>query len=50
MTKGFIPAYLKLLLNGELETRAQEAKVMLKKCVGCAWECKVDRTTGQLGS
>jgi putative pyruvate formate lyase activating enzyme len=45
----FRPSYLTLLESGELERRARQAAEMLKDCHGCAWECGVDRTAGELG-
>jgi putative pyruvate formate lyase activating enzyme len=45
----FEPAYLQLLANGELQRRVAEAHQHLSNCIGCGWECKVDRHSGQLG-
>ena len=45
----FEPAYLKLLLSGELVERVQRAHAHLAKCDVCAWKCGVDRTSGVMG-
>jgi putative pyruvate formate lyase activating enzyme len=43
------PFYLQLLERGELQEREVLAQAVLRDCTGCAWECHVDRTAGQLG-
>ncbi|WP_242973012.1 radical SAM protein [Anaeromicrobium sediminis] len=43
------PAYLNLLLNGELESRVKTLKEMLKNCVLCPHECGVNRLEGERG-
>ncbi len=46
----FLPAYINLLNNGELEKRAQEAYQHLESCDGCAWSCKANRLAGKHGA
>jgi len=46
---NFEPAYLKLLRDGELERRADEACAHLSSCDLCGWECRVDRRGDRLG-
>ncbi|MCJ7625292.1 MAG: radical SAM protein, partial [Anaerolineaceae bacterium] len=43
------PSYLKLLESGEFGKRVEDAFQLLSCCEGCAWECRVDRTAGELG-
>lgn len=43
------PGYLKLLKNGQLESRVLRLKSMLEDCVLCPHQCRVDRTRGQRG-
>jgi putative pyruvate formate lyase activating enzyme len=45
----FEPAYLKLLLSGELKERVRQADERLSHCDTCAWECGIDRHAGKLG-
>ena len=45
----FEPAYLKLLLSGELIERIRQAEERLSHCDTCAWECGIDRHAGKLG-
>jgi putative pyruvate formate lyase activating enzyme len=45
----FEPAYLKLLLSGELGERLSQAEERLSHCDTCAWACGVDRRAGKLG-
>jgi putative pyruvate formate lyase activating enzyme len=44
----FTPAYLKLL-PGVLSDRIKEAEEILKECILCPRNCRVDRTAGELG-
>lgn len=46
---GSKPSYLKLLESGELRKRVEDAFQVLSSCEGCAWECRADRTAGELG-
>ena len=46
---AYIPAYVKLLENGELSNRVAEAYRRLAECNTCAWACGVDRLAGELG-
>lgn len=46
---GSTPAYLRILDNGELASRVSQAYKHLSICDVCAWECPVDRRTGQFG-
>lgn len=46
---GFLPAYLNLLSNGELEKRALQAFERLHQCNLCGRQCNVDRIAGKLG-
>jgi putative pyruvate formate lyase activating enzyme len=43
------PSYLHLLESGELQERALEAHRQLAHCLGCAWECSIDRLAGKVG-
>ncbi|MEW6717896.1 MAG: radical SAM protein [Chloroflexota bacterium] len=45
----FKPAYVKLLENGELKERVQQAYKHLSVCNVCAWKCPVDRLAGKVG-
>ncbi|MFU8771397.1 MAG: radical SAM protein [Anaerolineales bacterium] len=47
--KATKPLYLQLLATGDLEKRARTAHQHLSICDVCAWECPVDRLSGQLG-
>jgi putative pyruvate formate lyase activating enzyme len=50
MTKRpFEPAYLKLLISGELGDRVVEAYAHLNRCDVCPRQCAVDRHAGGLG-
>jgi putative pyruvate formate lyase activating enzyme len=44
----FTPAYL-LLPSGALSDKVREAEETLRKCTLCPRECRVDRTTGEMG-
>jgi hypothetical protein len=44
------PAYLALHESGELAERARRAQALLRRCVTCPRNCRVDRTAGELGS
>jgi putative pyruvate formate lyase activating enzyme len=46
---NFIPSYKKLLQNGELHKRAEEAYNNLYSCTSCPRDCKVDRIIGEYG-
>ena len=43
------PAYLDLHESGELAERARRAQALLRRCVTCPRNCRVDRTAGELG-
>ncbi len=43
------PAYLRLLMPGELAARAERARVRLRRCALCPRQCWVDRSAGELG-
>jgi putative pyruvate formate lyase activating enzyme len=45
----FQPAYLQLIKTGEFQHRVAEAATLLTNCIGCGWECHVDRRTDKLG-
>ena len=45
----FIPSYIKLLQEGELQKRAEEAYDSLSSCVSCPHDCKVNRINGEYG-
>lgn len=45
----FTPSYIKLLENGELQKRADEAYSNLISCTSCPRDCKVNRIAGELG-
>lgn len=47
---SFESAYVSLLNNGELEKRASRAYRRLAACDICAWECGVDRLSGETGA
>ena len=49
MTSNRIPAYKKLLEQGELQVRAQLAAQHLENCDVCPHECHVNRLEGELG-
>lgn len=50
MMNRFNPSYLKLLENGTLDRRAEEAHALLEACHGCANHCGVNRLQGELGA
>ncbi len=43
------PAYLDLHESGELAERARRSQALLRRCVTCPRNCRVDRTAGELG-
>jgi putative pyruvate formate lyase activating enzyme len=43
MARSFTPAYLRLLEDGELERRGEQALARLEECDLCARYCRVDR-------
>jgi putative pyruvate formate lyase activating enzyme len=43
------PFYLNLHQQGELGKRAAQAHEILRDCIGCAWECHVNRLAGEYG-
>jgi uncharacterized protein YbjQ (UPF0145 family) len=45
---NFIPSYIKLLRNGELNKRAEETYDNLVNCASCPRDCKVNRIEGEL--
>lgn len=45
----FTPSYIKLLENGELQKRADEAYSNLISCTSCPRDCKVNRIAGEFG-
>ena len=45
----FQPAYLDLLLSGDLEKRAADFQLRLKACDLCPRDCGVNRTKGEVG-
>jgi len=45
---NFIPSYIKLLCNGELNKRAEETYDNLVNCASCPRDCKVNRIEGEL--
>jgi len=47
---AFEPAYLSLLLSGELKRRVEEAYRRLEQCDICPRECGVNRRQGELGT
>jgi len=49
-TSSFRPAYVRLLENGALQKRVDEAYQRLEHCELCAVECRVNRRAGELGS
>jgi putative pyruvate formate lyase activating enzyme len=48
-SRSHVPAYLALLESGELAERAQRALHLLRRCVTCPRNCRVDRTRGEFG-
>lgn len=44
------PRYLNLLKSGKLKDRAEKLKSIYKNCVLCPWNCRIDRTSGHLGT
>ncbi len=46
---AFTPSYIKLFESGELKLRAEKALEILHSCNCCPHDCRVDRTTGELG-
>ncbi|MFC2025872.1 radical SAM protein [Chloroflexota bacterium] len=49
MAESFFPAYVKLLQSGELKTRVALGYERLRECDLCAWNCRIDRTSGKTG-
>ncbi|MFZ3071921.1 MAG: radical SAM protein, partial [Thermodesulfobacteriota bacterium] len=45
----FIPSYIVSYETGELSRRVAALTGLLKECVICPWNCRVDRTAGKLG-
>ena len=45
----FTPGYIDLLENGQLAERVAEGYRRLEKCNICAWECGIDRISGETG-
>jgi putative pyruvate formate lyase activating enzyme len=43
------PGYIHLHQQSELGKRAAQAHAILSDCIGCAWECHVDRLAGEYG-
>jgi putative pyruvate formate lyase activating enzyme len=43
------PAYVALHESGELAERARRTQALLRRCVTCPRNCRVDRTAGELG-
>jgi putative pyruvate formate lyase activating enzyme len=43
------PAYLALHESGELAERARRTHTLLRRCMVCAQNCRIDRTAGELG-
>jgi putative pyruvate formate lyase activating enzyme len=43
------PAYLDLCYSGELAERARRTQALLRRCVTCPRNCRVDRIAGELG-
>ena len=46
---NFIPSYIKLLRNSELEKRTEAAYSNLVSCTSCPRDCNVNRINGELG-
>jgi putative pyruvate formate lyase activating enzyme len=46
----FTPSYIKLYKSGELKLRAEKALEILHSCNSCPHDCRVDRTSGELGT
>jgi len=46
----FIPSYIKLYESGELKLRAEKAWEILRSCSCCPHDCRIDRTSGELGT
>ncbi|HEX7357434.1 MAG TPA: radical SAM protein [Ignavibacteriaceae bacterium] len=46
---NFIPSYIKLLHNGELNTRAEKAYANLTSCTSCPRNCNVNRINDEFG-
>lgn len=46
---SFIPSYIKLLRNGELQKRAESAYGNLLSCTSCPRDCNVNRINGEYG-
>ena len=44
------PSYIKLFETGELKLRAEKALGILHSCTCCPHDCRVDRTSGELGT
>ena len=45
----FTPSYITLYETGELSRRAATLTALLKECVICPWNCRVDRTSFEVG-
>ncbi len=45
----YIPHYITLHRNGELEKKVDELSNILEMCVLCPFECKINRTKGEFG-
>jgi len=46
---NFTPSYIKLLQNGELQIRVEQALQILESCTSCPRNCMVNRMMGELG-
>jgi putative pyruvate formate lyase activating enzyme len=46
----FTPSYIKLYESGGLKLRAEKALEILHSCNCCPHDCRVDRTSGELGT
>lgn len=46
---NFVPSYIKLLENGELHKRAENAYNNLNNCTSCPRDCKVNRLNNEFG-
>jgi putative pyruvate formate lyase activating enzyme len=45
----FVPSYVRLCESGELAARAERARTMLRACMICPHECRVNRLEGERG-
>jgi putative pyruvate formate lyase activating enzyme len=50
MSEGFVPAYHELLAGGELKRRVEAARELLRACILCPRECRVNRLDGERGA